>query len=116
MQAVAVEFSGCTENHLRSSSYGVSANRERSRHSEATAEFYCFLERRVLIGKNSSIQELKHSRTQEPKNPRTQEEPKVSRRGPHRSILAFLSTRVLEFIYFKLRSFNLLANARVRVQ
>ena len=45
MQAVAAEFSGCAENHLRSSSYGVSAKRERSRHSEATAEFYCFLER-----------------------------------------------------------------------
>src|SRR6516165_3747313 len=28
-------------NHLRSSSYGVSANRVRSRHSEATAEFRC---------------------------------------------------------------------------
>src|SRR5271167_2877636 len=32
---------------------------ERSRHSEATAEFRCFLERRVLIAKNSSIPELK---------------------------------------------------------
>src|SRR5271166_637337 len=32
------------------------------------------------------------------KNSRTQEEPKVSRRGPHRSVLAFLSTRVLEFL------------------
>jgi len=42
MQAVAVEFSGYARNHLRSSSYGVSANRERSRHSEATAEFRCF--------------------------------------------------------------------------
>ena len=35
--------------------------------------------------------------TQELKNSRTQEEPTVSRRGPQRSILAFLSTRVLEF-------------------
>ena len=52
-------------------------------------QFRCFLERRVLIAK-------KHSRTQE--------EPTVSRRGPHRSILAFLSTRVLECLssfYFK---------------
>jgi len=47
MQAGAARFSGFAENHLRSSSYGVSANRERSRHSEATAEFYRFLERRV---------------------------------------------------------------------
>src|SRR5271157_456401 len=47
MQVVAAEFSGYAGNHLRSSSYGVSANRERSRHSEATAEFRCFFERRV---------------------------------------------------------------------
>jgi hypothetical protein len=46
--------------------------------------------------KNSRTQELKNSRTQELKNSRTQEEPTVPRRGPHRSILAFLSTRVLE--------------------
>jgi len=46
MQAVAAEFFGYAGNHLRSSSYGVSAKRERSRHSEATAEFRCFLERR----------------------------------------------------------------------
>src|SRR5271165_6493230 len=39
---VAVEFSGYAGNHLRSSSYGVSANRERSRHSEATAESAAF--------------------------------------------------------------------------
>jgi len=56
--------------------------------------------------KSFNRQELKHSRTQELKNPRTQEEPKVSRRGPHRSILAFLSTRVLEFwSSFILKSF-----------
>jgi len=48
MQAQAAEFSGYAGNHLRSSSYGVSANRERSRHSEATAELRCFLEIKVL--------------------------------------------------------------------
>src|SRR6516165_3404243 len=34
-------------NHLRSSSYGVSATRVRSRHSEATAEFRCSSKRRL---------------------------------------------------------------------
>src|SRR5271166_1663953 len=42
--------------------------------------------------KNSRTQELKNSRTQELKNSRTQEEPTVWRRGPHRSILEYLST------------------------
>jgi hypothetical protein len=42
MQAVAAELSGYAGNLLRSSSYGVSTKRERSRHSEATAEFRCF--------------------------------------------------------------------------
>jgi len=55
MQAVAAERSGYAGNHLRSSSYGVSANRERSRHSEATAEFRCFLERRVKIVRFDSL-------------------------------------------------------------
>jgi hypothetical protein len=44
MQAVAAELSGCAGNHLRSSSYGVSTKRERSRHLEATAEIRRFLE------------------------------------------------------------------------
>jgi len=39
-------------NHLRSSSYGVSATRVRSRHSEATAEFRCSFGR---MFKNSSF-------------------------------------------------------------
>jgi hypothetical protein len=45
MPAVATELSGYAGNHLRSSSYGVSTKRERSRYSEAAAEFRCFLER-----------------------------------------------------------------------
>jgi len=49
MQAVAAELAGYAGNHLRSSSYGVSANRERSRHSEATAEFRCFLARNEFV-------------------------------------------------------------------
>ena len=99
MQAVAAELSGCA------------------------GQSRCFLERRVLIAKHSSTQALKHSSTQALKHSstqalkhsstqalkhssthRTQEEPTVSRRGPHRSILAFLSTRVLECLssfYFK---------------
>jgi len=47
MQAVAAEFSAAAGDHLRSSSYGVSANRVRSGHSEATAEFRCFSTRKV---------------------------------------------------------------------
>jgi hypothetical protein len=47
MQAVAAELSGYAGNHFRSSSYGVSSRRERSRHSEATADFSCFSETRI---------------------------------------------------------------------
>jgi len=44
MQAMAAEFSGCRRK--APSLFGVSANRVRSRHSEATAEFRCSFERK----------------------------------------------------------------------
>jgi hypothetical protein len=47
IQAPAAELSGRAGDHFRSSSYGVSANRERSRHSEAAAEFRCSFEEEV---------------------------------------------------------------------
>src|ERR1700676_3833191 len=51
--------------------------------------------------KDSRTQGLKDSRTQGLKDSRTQEEPTVSHRGPHRSILEYLSAGVLEFFYLK---------------
>jgi hypothetical protein len=48
IQAPAAELSGRAGDHFRSSSYGVSANRERSRHSEAAAEIP------LLFGEKSS--------------------------------------------------------------
>jgi hypothetical protein len=57
----------------------------------------------AFLAKNSRTQELKNSRTQELKNSRTQELKKNQQSRAEVRIaafLAFLSTRVLEFIWF----------------